>query len=196
MEETGECAMVKKEKSVYVLLTDTGTLFTKVIKCFTNAPYNHVSIAFDENLFEIFSFGRKYPRNPLIAGFIKEDVYEGTYRYFYNTRCLLLKIDVSYMEYVRLKQTVQQFYQNRHIYSYNLLGLIGVVVHYPIMQKNKYFCSQFVAEVFERSGVELWHLPPALVTPNHFLSHPRFEIVYEGRLYDYPLLGIRSPSII
>ena len=188
--------MVKKEKSVYVLLTDTGTLFTKVIKCFTNAPYNHVSIVFDENLFEIYSFGRKSPRNPLIAGFIKEDVYDGTYRYFYNTRCLLLKIDVSHMEYNRIQKTVQQFYRNKDEYSYNLLGLVGVVMQYPINQKNKYFCSQFVAEVFERSGVRLWDLPPALVTPNHFLVHPRFHVVYEGRLYDYPLLAFGSQSIV
>lgn len=67
--------MVSNEKEMYILLTDTGTLLSKLIKCFTNAPYNHVSIVFDKRLDEVYSFGRKEPRNPFIAGFIREDVY-------------------------------------------------------------------------------------------------------------------------
>lgn len=67
--------MMSNEKEMYILLTDTGTLLSKLIKCFTNAPYNHVSIVFDKRLDEVYSFGRKEPRNPFIAGFIREDVY-------------------------------------------------------------------------------------------------------------------------
>lgn len=180
--------MTETNKTVYILLTDTGTVLTSVIKWYTNAPYNHVSICFDDKLDEIYSFGRKKPRNPLIAGFIKEDVYYGTYRYFDNTRCLLLKMDVSLSEYRRIREVIQSFDKNKERYSYNLLGLLGVAMQYPINQKNKYFCSQFVAEVFEKSGLQLWDLPSALISPNDFLMHPRFELVYEGNLYDYPLL--------
>ncbi|MFJ7971004.1 hypothetical protein [Psychrobacillus sp. NPDC096389] len=180
--------MDKEQKTVYVLLTDTGTLLNRTIKNFTNAPYNHASIVFDEKLDEIYSFGRKYPRNPLIAGFIKEDIYFGTYRYFDNTRCVLSKIEVSPKEYNRIRDVIQSFNNNKDIYSYNFLGLVGVAVRRPINQRNKYFCSQFIAEVFEQSGLDLWNLPPPLITPNDFLIHPRFELLYEGRLYDYPLL--------
>ncbi|MFD1737140.1 hypothetical protein ACFSCX_11310 [Bacillus salitolerans] len=180
--------MDKETKTVYVLLTDTGSIFNKLIKWFTKAPYNHVSIVFDENLNEIYSFGRKYPRNPLIAGFIREDVYFGTYRYFYNTKCLLLKIDVTSKEFVHIRNVIQYFNNNKELYTYNWLGLVGVAFRYPIHSRNKYFCSQFVAEVFEKSGLDLWNLPSTLVTPNDFLIHPRFQLVYEGRLYDYHLL--------
>lgn len=180
--------MMGKKKTVYILLTDTGSLLTKIIKWYTNAPYNHVSIAFDEKLDEIYSFGRKHPRNPLNAGFVREDVYFGTYRYFDDTRCLLLKMDVSSSEYIRIRNVIQNFNLNKDKYSYNLLGLIGVAMDYPIHQENKYFCSQFVAEVFEKSGLNLWRLPPALISPDDFLKHPRFEVVYEGSLYKYPLL--------
>ncbi len=187
--------MTEKKKTVYILLTDTGTVLTKIIKWYTNAPYNHVSIGFDDKLDEIYSFGRKNPRNPLIAGFIREDVYYGTYRYFDDTRCLLLKIDVSSSEYIRIRNVIQSFNSNKDLYSYNLLGLIGVAIQYPIHQKNKYFCSQFVAEVFEKSGLKLWDLPPALISPNDFLMHPRFKLVYEGSLYNYPLLDHGQLSV-
>lgn len=184
-----------KEKTVYVLLTDTGTVFTKMIKFFTQAPYNHVSIAFDEKLEEVYSFGRKHPRNPLNAGFIKEDVYFGTYRRFDHTRCLLLKIEVSVSEYNQIRKIVQVFTMNPNLYSYSLLGLVGVAMNYPIHIENKYFCSQFVSEVLTRSGVNLWNLPPTLVTPHDFMIHPTFEAVYEGRLYDYPKLNHEQLSI-
>lgn len=180
--------MEKNEKTIYVLLTDTGTLLARVIKWFTGAPYNHVSIVFDEQLNEIYSFGRKRPRNPLIAGFIRENVYNGTYRYFQNTKCLLLKLNVSVTEYLKIRNQIQMFENNQEKFSYNLLGLIGVLFSYPIAADNAYFCSQFVAEVLKESGLDLWGLHSALVTPNDFFLHPRFEYVYEGKLYDYPLL--------
>ncbi|MCM3389905.1 C40 family peptidase [Ureibacillus chungkukjangi] len=180
--------MTEEKKTVYILLTDTGTVLTKIIKWYTNAPYNHVSIGFDDKLNEIYSFGRKNPKNPLIAGFVKEDVYFGTYRYFDDTCCVLLKIEVSATEYCSIRKVIQSFNNHKERYSYNLLGLVGVAVRYPINQKNKYFCSQFVAEVLENSGLNLWDLPAALISPNDFLMHPRFELVYEGSLYEYPLL--------
>ncbi|WP_062353868.1 hypothetical protein [Bacillus kwashiorkori] len=180
--------MENKEKVIYILLTDTGTLLNRIIKWFTDAPYNHVSLAFDDKLEEVYSFGRKQPRNPLIAGFVKEDVYTGTYRYFQNTRCLLLKINVTEDEFYNIREIIRYFDSNKDRYSYNLIGLLGVLFHHPVGRKNAYFCSQFVAEVFQRSGLDLWNLPPGLVTPNDFFMHHSFEIIYEGKLYEYPLL--------
>lgn len=77
----GESQM-SDNKNIYVLLTDTGTMFTKLIKRITAAPYNHASLALDENLNEVFSFGRKCANNPWVGGFVEEDVYEGTFRHF------------------------------------------------------------------------------------------------------------------
>src|SRR5690554_467422 len=70
------------EHHIYILLTDTGTLFARLIKRFTDAPYNHASIAFDAELKELFSFGRKNPTNPWDVGFVEENVSEGTYQLF------------------------------------------------------------------------------------------------------------------
>jgi hypothetical protein len=58
------------EKKVYILLTNTGSFLTKLIKLYTKKPYNHASIAFDYELSEVYSFGRKTARNPVIGGFV------------------------------------------------------------------------------------------------------------------------------
>lgn len=180
--------MIKQTKSIYILLTQTGSLLNKTIKRYTDAPYNHVSIAFDISLREVYSFGRKHPRNPLYGGFVKEDVYYGTYRYFPKTTCMLFRLEVSTEEWRRIRRVVSNFQNKQQFYRYNFIGLFGIVVNYPVEFKNAYFCSQFVAEVLKRSGINLWNKPSALVTPNDFLNQETFKLIYEGNLYDFPLL--------
>ncbi|WP_438348744.1 hypothetical protein ACP8HI_24655 [Paenibacillus sp. FA6] len=176
------------ESSIYVLLTDTGTLFGSLIKRFTAAPYNHASLALDVELNEVFSFARKQPNNPWIAGFVEEDVYEGTFSRFPNTRCALLRLQVSKQQYTDAIRIVRSFQDEQQAYRYNLVGLLGVLMDLDLNAKNAYFCSQFVAETLRNTGLSLWERPSALVTPNDFLCHPAFEILYEGPLYNYSLL--------
>jgi hypothetical protein len=175
--------------NIYVLLSDTGTIFTKLIKGFTGAPYNHASLVLDENLQEVFSFGRKKANNPIVAGFVREDMYEGTFRHFPKTRCALLRIAVSAEQRANLIRTVRDFEKNKHLYSYNLIGLFGVLLEMDLKPVHSYFCSQFVAESMTMSGIPVWKRPSTLVTPNDFLTHPQFQVVYEGPLYDYPMLN-------
>jgi hypothetical protein len=179
---------VKKLSHIYVLLTETGTLFSQLIKQFTDAPYNHASLALDLELNDLFSFGRKHAKNPWVAGFIQEDIYEGTFRHFPGTRCVLLQVRVTQQQRAQMMRIIQSFSQEKNSYRYNLVGLLGVMMNVAIEPKNAYFCSQFVAQTLKNSGIPLWKQPPALVTPNDFLHHPAFDIIYEGYLYDYPLL--------
>ena len=53
-------------KKIYIILTQSGTLFSKTIRFFTGKPYNHASIGLNESLDEFYSFGRKVPTNPLL----------------------------------------------------------------------------------------------------------------------------------
>lgn len=175
----------RSDDSLYILLTDTGTLFTTVIKHFTSAPYNHASLALDAGLNELFSFGRKRAANPFIAGFVEEDVCDGTYQLFPNTRCKLLRLNVTKQQREEAEEFIRCLQREREAYRYNLLGLIGVLLKRDLKLKNAYFCSQFVAETLSRSGIRLWDRPSALVTPDDFLRHPQFETVYEGFLHDY-----------
>lgn len=175
--------------SIYVLLTDTGTLFTRVIKSFTAAPYNHASLVLDAEMNEVYSFGRKHANNPLFAGFVREDVYEGTFRHFPSTSCLLLRLKVTKQQRANAIQIIRDFERKQHMYRYNLIGLLSVLLKLDLQPVHAYFCSQFVAETLRNSGLSLWDRPSTQVTPNDFLMHHKFEVVYEGPLYDYPLLN-------
>jgi hypothetical protein len=52
-------------KDIYIVLTGTGTAFSGFIRWFTKADLNHASIAFDSELREVYSFGRKKMYNPV-----------------------------------------------------------------------------------------------------------------------------------
>jgi hypothetical protein len=179
---------------VYLLLTDTGTLFTKSIKKYTKAPYNHASIAFDAELKEMYSFGRKNPNNPINGGFVKEDIFTGTYSKYPETTCVIYKLEVSEREIEKMKRVLNVFIKNQKKFLYNLIGVLGVSLNEPVEFSNSYFCSQFVAEVFHRSGIKLWDKLPALVTPDDFRKHKELICVYEGKLFAYgPITKTQAP---
>lgn len=64
-------------RKVYIVLTYTGTILSRIVKMYTRREYSHVSIAFDEDLKEMYSFGRLNPYNPFIGGFVYERIDRG-----------------------------------------------------------------------------------------------------------------------
>lgn len=175
-------------KSIYIVLTNTGTFLNRAIKTVTNAPYNHASIALDENLKLLYSFGRKQPDNPFWAGFVREDFVRGTYSWYPESTCAILRLHISDREYEKLTRLINVFEKNHLNYQYNFIGLLGVPVKYPIEVKASYFCSQFVSEILKRCGSSLFDKPSSLVTPDDFRYHNRLELMYEGEIYKYPAL--------
>lgn len=52
---------------IYIILTYTGTLLSKIIKFYTKDEFSHVSLALDIGLNKMYSFGRLNPYNPFIG---------------------------------------------------------------------------------------------------------------------------------
>ena len=160
-------------------------MLSKVINKYTKEPYSHVSIAFDEELKELYSFGRLRPRNPLIAGFVKEDIANGTYARFPETRCALYSLEINDLQYRRLTRELERFKRNSDRYGYNLIGLVGVMANYPIERRYNYFCSQFVSSLLNKSGIKLINKHTALTSPRDFRECEELHLIYEGMLQNY-----------
>ncbi|MBB4825201.1 hypothetical protein HNO89_002430 [Sporosarcina luteola] len=169
-------------KSIYIVLTDTGTLLSKAIGMYTRKDLNHASIAFDEQLTEIYSFGRKQQYNPFIGGFVREDVTDGIFR---DADCAIYRCDVSTEAYMRIRRKVRMFEMNQKMYKYNFIGLFGVALNKEIRRKRAFFCSQFVATVMQESENHRLGTTPSLTMPHHLVDLPHLEIVYEGELQHY-----------
>ncbi|MFE8699354.1 hypothetical protein ACFYKX_01825 [Cytobacillus sp. FJAT-54145] len=175
-------------RKIYILLTDTGTLFTKAIKCFTRCPLNHASIAFDETLEDLYSFGRKNERNPFIGGFVRENIHSNLFR---NAKCAIYSCSVSDLEYSHIMREIRTIEQNQQNYKYNLIGLFGVMVNKEINRKHAFFCTLFVASILIRSGVNIIEKPACLVKPNDIIQAKQLKLEFEGVLDTYPKVKIR-----
>ncbi|SOC45016.1 hypothetical protein [Ureibacillus acetophenoni] len=170
------------DKNVYILLTDTGTVFTRLIKLFTKKPYNHASICYDSNLNDVYSFGRKSVRNPFRGGFVKENLQSELFK---RSKCAIYSFEVTNEQLVEMKQYIQSIEKQKDDYSYNLIGLFGFIIKKPIKRKNAFFCSQFVATVLSESNIFEFEKSPSLIAPHDFQRVIECEIIYEGKLYNY-----------
>lgn len=169
-------------KDVYIVLTGTGTAFSGMIRWFTKAELNHASIAFDGELREVYSFGRKKVRNPFIGGLIREDFSNPFYS---GADCAVYRLTVSAKEYDAMYSHVMGMMQHQDRYKYHLLGLIGVLLNIKINRENAYFCSHFVATVLEESKKHPVDKPPCFVTPEDFAMNLCPHKIYSGKLYYY-----------
>ncbi|KMK74415.1 hypothetical protein [Alkalihalobacillus pseudalcaliphilus] len=174
-----------KTKNIYILLSDTGTLFAKAIRMYTKEKLNHVSISFNEELTECYSFGRKRPHNPLSGGFVKEDMHSYI---FQRAHCEVYCLQVSESDYEKMKRKVEQISIQREMYRYNILGMIALMFQYNLKRKNAFFCSQFVATILNEGEIPVAQFAPNFMQPSHFPKSPYLLQIYEGPLRFYPLL--------
>ena len=74
----------EEDYSVYIVLSKTQTLPSRVIKLWTREPYAHTSLAMDVELKEMYSFARKHLHNEKIMEILEQFKSEKAfYRYNY-----------------------------------------------------------------------------------------------------------------
>ncbi|MNI27179.1 hypothetical protein D3C73_809040 [compost metagenome] len=173
---------MKKDHQIFILLSNPTTIIAKMIGLYTKAPYNHASIAFDPELRELYSFGRKNPFIPIIGGFIKENVHSG---FFEKATCAVYSCSVSKEAYDKMRTYVRQFEENDGMYSYNFLGILGIVLNLELGGERTFFCSQFVSSVFEKAGVQLVNKSAGLTTPKDLSTSSYLKLAFRGNMETY-----------
>lgn len=174
-----------RERSVYIVLSQTDTIPARLIRFYTKEPYAHASLALDEELKEMYSFARKGLYNPLNSGFVEEHLDSGVFGRCKTAQCCIYELKITQEQYNHIKQEIDLFKRNQNLYSYNFLGLLGVIFNIPIQTGCTYFCSQFVATILERSDVSILDKHSALVRPVDFRLNPHLTPVYAGLLTEY-----------
>ncbi len=175
-----------ENKYIYLIFTKTGTWLSRFISAFSDMKYVHSSISFDNSFKKMYSFGRTNPDNPFSGGFVEEDLQGGVYQKFTQTQCLIYQVRVTDEQYKSLKKQLSRFQKDADKYHYNLLGLMGAKIGYPIQRKNYYFCSQFVSELLINSNLYDMSKNPALVAPEDLYDVADLEFIYEGYANLYP----------
>lgn len=177
----GEISM----KKMYIILTHTGTALSTIIKYYTKDEFSHVSIALDEDLEEMYSFGRLNPYNPFIGSFVHEHINKGTFKRFKNTRAKVYSFFVTDEQYERAKKTIQYFENNKQKYKFNVLGLACVSIKKRIIRKNTFYCAEFVKHILKAARISDAHNLPEIIKPEDFKQLNSLILEYEGLLRKY-----------
>lgn len=171
-------------KTIYILLTRTGTYFARLIRAVTGEEFSHASISLDRELNQLYSFGRLHYRVPFIGGFIREDVHTGVFGRNPHALCVLYKLDVPDDIYEQIESRVSEMSRNRGSYRYNMIGLAACLLGIKYRRSRHFLCSQFVADVLERSGALDLPRDVSLMQPGDFLKISSLRPVYRGSLIE------------
>lgn len=171
-----------ENRDVFIVVTQSGTLPSKILKWVTKAKYNHVSISLQEDLGEMFSFARIHTYNPFIGGFVRESSQWGTFKRFYKTQAIVLKVTVPQENYDAMDERLKEMYEHRKQYHYNWSGLFAAAFHKCVRKKNCYYCSEFVRDFIVEFGVAARNMFQDIVKPIDFLEVFEGKEIYKGEL--------------
>lgn len=171
-------------KQIYVVISQTGTVLSRILKAVTGAEYNHASLSLVSDLKTMYSFGRLNPYNPFWGGFVIESPHTGTFKRFSNTKAAVLAIDISEEKYSDIHKTLDKMYSKRKNYHYNYLGLIMAAFRIRRQKENCYYCSEFVRDILLKHQVEGAEDLYPIVKPINFLILPH-KLIYCGKLSEY-----------
>ena len=176
-------------QNLYIVLTATGTKISRMIKIFTRAPFNHVSISDDEHLEYMFSFARQNAPHLFPSGFVKETATSGIFGMCEHIPCQVYEVGVTKEQYAKFRFMIETFSKAPEFYQFNILGFATMIFNIPLRRKRKYMCSQFVAYALSECGILSFDKDFSLVKPNDFRNIKNLRLVYSGdmKMFTAPL---------
>lgn len=172
----------EKTKSVYILLTRTDTIMSRIIAAVTGKPYTHASLGLDFALTRLYSFGRLYAYFPFIGCFKREETTSGVYARFRRSPCALFELKVTEYSYDAICTRVFELERHASKYKYNFIGLFANYFGFPIRRDRHYFCSEFVADTLVRGDALRISRDPSLVRPSDFLEMVELRTLFIGTI--------------
>lgn len=169
-------------KSIYILLTKSTTVPSKIIYMATRNEFTHSAISLDRNFDELYTFARKYKRLILPAGFVTESVHEGVLGDSEDMDCAVYELQISDIIYKRLVKILKHMENNKEKYRYSILGLPMCGVGKKYERKDYFFCSQFVYHALSEAGAIEKNTNPCLVRPVDLSRLPEVAEIFRGKI--------------
>ena len=170
-------------KKIYIILTSTPTYLARMIRSYTKAEYSHSSIALDQELNQMYSFGRLNAYIPFWGGFTQESIDFGSFKRFKNSGVEVYSLTVTNSKYRRIKKTIEQFQENKKDYNFNIPGMFAVAFHKRLKFDDAFYCAEFVKYVLEECEIATGL--PDTISPEDFRKMEGLKLEYSGLLSEY-----------
>ena len=139
---------------VYIVFSSTPYKIGKMIRRITGEEFNHVSIALDENLSQMYGFARRYYRTPFYGGFVRES----RSRYHVGETAAQIRIcrlPVTQEQYRTLEQMLSQMHQGQEQYLYNHLSAAAALLRRRVKARDAYTCIEFCVHILHELGIDI-----------------------------------------
>lgn len=166
---------------IYIAFVNTPGIFASLIRHYLGQKYVHVVLSLDEQLEEAYSFGRRNPYIPVIAGFERE-CSEQISGAFPTAEYRICELDCTNEQKEAIRERLHEDYKNRFHMHYAVAGLFFLLCHRRFYLKNQYTCSSYLARVLEEQGIIISEKHFSLVTPKDVYEYRDCRVVFEGRL--------------
>lgn len=167
--------------SLYILLTDTGSRFQKIAKRITKDPYNHVSLALDEDLDEIYTFSLYTRENGFNGGFMRE-----TREQLAGSTYSLYRVSVDHQTYDKVKLYIRGMASSSASTTYSLKSLVNAMFQKEIFKREEessMICSEFVTYVLDLAKVPLFkNRKLSMVKPYDLVKLKMLKFVRRGKI--------------
>ncbi len=172
-------------KKIYIIQMHSGTIPAKLVRIFTGYKYSHVSLSLNKDCDKTYSFGRIKVNNPFNGGFSIEHKNGPFFTKFNKTICRIFELEVTEEKYENIKNIIDDMEKNREKYKYDYLGIFLRFLRIPISLKNKYVCSNFLAEVLEKANIYKFNKKACFIKPKDFEDIKELKEIYEGSYINY-----------
>ena len=102
----------------------------------------------------------------------------------YSIPCALYELKVDDETYEKAKNHVDDMMENADCYRYNVLGLILCRMNIAYDRKRRYFCSEFLSEVLEKSNAIEHPKHPSLMRPADYTNIDGINCLFDGKLHE------------
>lgn len=147
---------MEAQTTVSVFMTRYHDILSHFVYWISGCGYTHAAIAFDNESQNFYTFNYK--------GFRREHPFKRKRRY---GKSICYKLQVTREQYTRLKALIEQMENSNIEWKYSLFGVVLCILGIKHKIENSYFCSQFVAELLEKSEIIKWKKHSSLYLPNH-----------------------------
>lgn len=176
---------MKENKCLYLVATQSNTFVSRMIRVYTKAPYNHISIALDEGLEKMYSFARQKPPFAFPAGFMHESMEKSLFGMLDHVPCQIYKIPVTEKQYEDVVNLIGEFEKNVSDYRFNVIGFATMILQMKLRRKRHFMCSQFVSFILTECDVLNFNKDYSIVKPDDIRLREELSLVYEGNLKQY-----------
>lgn len=174
---------------VYIVLTDTGTAVSKVIKKVTGDPYNHASLSLDTSLQRMFSFNMRG------NGFDIESIDMDFYGAHKDTvRYAVYAYMATPYEFHLVRDAIDNMRNQAERFRYSVKGLIGFFSKHKQLYDNEMVCSEFVAEMIKAMNPDVITKPRNQYKPYDLPKIKNTVFIQRGILKNFSPVELKKKT--